>query len=56
MCRWMAWRGQSVLLEASANLLDWQPLLTNSAPNGAFDFTDADSAKFNQRFYRGLIR
>lgn len=37
---------------ASTNLMNWQPIFTNSAPPGVLDFTDYDSTNFPVRFYR----
>ncbi len=34
---------QSVVVEASANLLDWQPIWTNTLPGTSTDFVDAQS-------------
>jgi Fibronectin type III domain len=41
--------GQQYVVQASTNLLDWTPLETNVAP---FQFTDANTVGFHQRFYR----
>lgn len=41
--------GQTCVVEASTNLLDWIPVLTNVAP---FSFTETNTASFNRRFYR----
>jgi hypothetical protein len=47
---------QAFVLQASTDVLNWQPILTNvMTTNGTFDFPDPDSALFNQRFYRGVI-
>jgi hypothetical protein len=42
--------GQYVI-EASADLANWVPVTTNTAP---FNFVDGDSGKFKQRFYRAV--
>ncbi len=47
--------GSRCLIEASTNLLDWSPLLTNAPFNGTLNYTDAMTAQFPQRFYRGTI-
>jgi hypothetical protein len=47
--------GQTVVIEASANLTSWTPLLTNSLPSGCFHFHDPDSTNFAQRFYRAWL-
>jgi hypothetical protein len=43
--------GQSYVIEASTNLLDWDLLQTNVAP---FLFTDMNAAGFAQRYYRAF--
>ncbi len=37
---------------ASTNLMNWQPIFTNSASPGLLDFTDYGSANYPARFYR----
>ena len=39
------------VIMASTNLLDWDPIYTNDVP-GLFNFTDYNSAKYPERFYR----
>jgi hypothetical protein len=41
--------GQTYVVQASTNLVDWDCLQTNTAP---FVFVDAQAAGFSQRFYR----
>jgi hypothetical protein len=41
--------GQTYVVQASTNLLDWDCLQTNTAP---FVFVDAQAAGFSQHFYR----
>jgi hypothetical protein len=41
--------GSQYSVEASADLIHWTAVQTNTAP---FDFTDVDSSQFSQRFYR----
>jgi len=41
-------------VEASDNLVDWTPILTNTAAIGPLHFHDPDMANFNQRFYRAV--
>ncbi len=48
--------GQSYLVEASENLLDWAPLSTNVAALGEFIFRDAAATNFTHRFYRAALR
>ena len=42
--------GAGYVIEATTNLTDWTPLLTNSA--GAIDFVDASATNLLTRFYR----
>jgi hypothetical protein len=44
--------GGSFILQASTNLLDWTPLLTNLNSAPVFDFTDTDVAGHKCRFFR----
>lgn len=40
-------------IEASSDLVEWQPLLTVTAPaGGVLDFQDSTAASFGRRFYR----
>ena len=39
------------VIQASTNLIDWQPIFTNAVP-GLLDFTDYDSTNYPARFYR----
>lgn len=43
--------GQSVIIQASTNLITWIPILTNTEP---FIFTNFDSTNFSRRFYRAV--
>jgi len=43
--------GYNYAVQASTNLVDWVPLVTNSSP---FGFTDTNTGKFPQRFYRAV--
>jgi uncharacterized repeat protein (TIGR01451 family) len=43
--------GQSVIIQASTNLLSWIPILTNTEP---FTFTNFDATNFAHRFYRAV--
>lgn len=47
--------GQTIVVEGTTNLLDWTPLLTNSADGNPFYFTDPESAKHPARFYRARL-
>jgi N-acetylneuraminic acid mutarotase len=44
--------GQTIVIEASTNLLSWTPLVTNSLLTGYYYFNDFGSTNFPQRFYR----
>ena len=44
--------GRSFVLEASTNLTEWTPILTNSNPNPTYDFTDTNVNNYNCRFFR----
>jgi len=41
-------------IQASTNLVDWVPVLTNQ-PGGAMDFVDANAASSNRRYYRAAL-
>lgn len=41
----------SYVIQASTNLMEWQPIFTNNVP-GLLNFTDADSTNYPARFYR----
>jgi len=43
--------GFNYAVQASTNLIDWVPLLTNTPP---FTFMDTNAAGFQQRFYRSV--
>jgi hypothetical protein len=47
--------GSASLIEASTNLVNWDPLLTNSPFNGSLNFVDPQTTQFPQRFYRVTI-
>ena len=44
--------GFSYALEASTDLLQWQPVTTFGGDGGLFDFVDSDSTNYLSRFYR----
>ena len=46
--------GQTYVLQASTNLVNWVPVATNLAPAGIFEMTDPQAAQFQSRFYRTL--
>jgi hypothetical protein len=43
--------GRQYVIQASENLIDWAPVMTNTAP---FTFTDSTANQFKQRFYRSV--
>lgn len=48
--------GQTYIVEASTNLLDWQAVgEANVQSDGSFQFEDAEAAKYPCRFYRVVI-
>jgi hypothetical protein len=44
--------GRNFVLQASTNLLDWTPILTNLNSQPTFDFTDTNIARYKCRFFR----
>jgi hypothetical protein len=44
--------GRPFIIQASTNLSDWIPLLTNANPEAAFDFTDFNRENYPCRFFR----
>jgi len=44
--------GRNFVLQASTNLVEWTPILTNLNPNDVFDFTDANAKNYPCRFFR----
>jgi hypothetical protein len=47
--------GSSCFIEASTNLFDWAPLLTNTPFNGILNYIDTETPQFPNRFYRATI-
>ncbi|HZO86418.1 MAG TPA: leucine-rich repeat domain-containing protein, partial [Verrucomicrobiae bacterium] len=43
---------QSIVVEASANLANWQPIWTNTLPGASADFVDPEWLHHPNRFYR----
>lgn len=43
---------QTIVVEASADLVNWQPIRTNTLPGGSADFVDPDWLQHPNRFYR----
>ena len=46
--------GKSVVIDASADLVNWLPLLTNTFA-GALNFSDPQSGAYSSRFYRAHL-
>ena len=44
--------GPAYVIEASTNLFNWLPIVTNPTPANPFDFVDGDVSNFPLRFYR----
>jgi len=44
--------GQTVVVEASADLINWQPVQTNTLTSGSAYFSDAQWTNYPARFYR----
>ena len=44
--------GQTVVVEASVDLLNWQPVTTNTLASGSANFSDPQWGKYPGRFYR----
>jgi hypothetical protein len=42
----------SVVIDASSNLMDWQPIFTNPPVAGSLQFLDSAATNLSQRFYR----
>jgi len=49
---WSAIPGRTHALEASTNLIDWQPLHTAVGSNAPLSFTDLEATNIERRFYR----
>ncbi len=45
--------GQTNIIQASTDLVNWTPVLTNTT--GIYDFTDLNSGAYAHRFYRALL-
>jgi hypothetical protein len=48
-------QGARVIVDASTNLVDWTPALTNNLVNGAAAFVDPDVGQRPLRYYRGRM-
>jgi len=49
-------RGQSFVIQASTNLLEWETIDVDTLPGASFDFVDTHSARLPRRFYRILVQ
>jgi len=47
--------GQTIVVEASTNLLNWAPLATNLMGSGPFYFSGPATGAFPARFYRARL-
>jgi len=47
--------GQTVILQASTNLLEWVSIRTNTIAGTSLGFADPDGASYPQRYYRVLL-
>jgi hypothetical protein len=43
---------QTIVVEASTNLVNWQPIWTNTMPGASADFVDPEWLLHSNRFYR----
>jgi len=43
---------QTIVVEVSTNLVNWQPIWTNSPPDASADFVDPEWLNHSNRFYR----
>ena len=43
---------QTIVVEASANLVNWQPIWTNTMPGASAEFVDPEWLNHSNRFYR----
>jgi hypothetical protein len=46
--------GPATVIQASSNLVDWLPILTNPALAGSIEFIDRSAANQRYRFYRAV--
>lgn len=44
----------SVIIQTSTNLANWNPIFTNPAAFGAFQYLDTQATNFGRRFYRAI--
>ncbi|MGZ4964569.1 MAG: hypothetical protein ACXWKG_07165 [Limisphaerales bacterium] len=46
----------TVIIETCADLINWQPILTNSGTKGSVELLDPPAANLPRRFYRAIIQ
>ena len=46
--------GRPIVIHASLDLIDWQPVFTNTSVMGATQFLDAAATNMTRRFYRAV--
>ena len=44
--------GQTYVIEASTDLINWAPVATNTAVGGTFEYTDSNATSYPSRFFR----
>ena len=49
------WPGQTIVVQASANLGQWVALATNTLTGTTLEFTDPDRPNHPQRYYRAML-
>jgi hypothetical protein len=47
--------GQNVVVKATTNFVDWDPLETHSFTSTTWEFIDADAGMFPRRFYKAFL-
>jgi hypothetical protein len=45
---------ENTVVEASADMVTWRPIFTNSAPATSIEFSDVDATNYSSRFYRAV--
>jgi hypothetical protein len=47
--------GQTYIIQASSDLVNWTSISTNTAVNGVINFVDQDAGNDSARFYRAVL-
>jgi hypothetical protein len=47
--------GSNYIIQASTDLINWQPITNFATTNSPFFFTDPAATNYNHRFYRGVM-